>query len=182
MEPSERFSLEAVTYLDHLYRVALYLAKEENEAQDLVQETYVRALDSYKQFALGTNMRAWLTRILYNFFFDHYHQKKRWVSVEEKNRGGEEISDCWDRVAGENPGPEDYMLQKEMSTKINEALRRIPEVFRAPIILVDMGDFSYAEVAEILSYPVGTVRSRLSRGRKLLHKHLRGYVGIEKEE
>jgi RNA polymerase sigma-70 factor (ECF subfamily) len=162
--------------------VALHLAKEENEAQDLVQETYVRALDSYKQFALGTNMRAWLTRILYNFFFDHYHQKKRWVSVEEKNPRGEEISDYWDRVAGENPGPEGYMLQKEMGAKINEALRRIPEVFRAPIILVDMGDFSYAEVAEILSYPVGTVRSRLCRGRKLLHKHLRGYVGIDKEE
>lgn len=182
METRERFSLEAMTYLDHLYRVALHLAKEENEAQDLVQETYVRAIDSYKQFAPGTNMRAWLTRILYNFFFDHYHQKKRWVSVEEKNPGGEEISDYWDRVAGENSGPEGYILQKEMSTKINEALRRTPEEFRAPIILVDMGDFSYGEAAEILSCPVGTVRSRLSRGRKLLHKYLREYVGSKKEE
>ncbi len=182
MEARERFSLEAMTYLDHLYRVALCLAKEENEAQDLVQETYVRALDSYRQFALGTNIRAWLIKILYNLFFDHYHQKKRWVSVEEKNPGGEEISDYWDRVPGENPGPEGYILQKEMSTKINESLRRTPEEFRAPIILVDMGDFSYAEAAEILSCPVGTVRSRLSRGRKLLHKHLRDYVGVKNEE
>lgn len=171
-----------MVHVDHLYRVAYHLAKEQDQAQDLVQETYVRALGSYEQFTLGTHMKAWLTRILYNCFCDHYHQRKRWVSVEDKAVGGEEDSDYWSKVAAENPGPEDDILSKELNTKITDALRKIPEEFRVPIILVDMGDFTYAEAAEMLSCPVGTVRSRLSRGRRLLHKHLRGYVGVEDEE
>lgn len=164
-------------HLDHLYRVAFHLVKNQDEAQDFVQETCARALISYKQFTPGTNMKAWLTRILYNFFFDHYHRSKRMVSVEERSRAVEEEGlDYWERVATENPGPEKQVLHKELNVKINDALRKIPEEFRVPIILVDMGDFSYAQAAEILSCPVGTVRSRLSRGRRLLHKHLRGYV------
>lgn len=178
----ESFSSEALTYLDHLYRVAFHLVKKRDEAQDLVQEMYVRALGSYEQFTPGTNMKAWLTRILYNFFFDDYHQRKRWVSVEDRAAGGEEESDYWSKVAAENPGPENDVLGKELNVKITDALRKIPEEFRVPIILVDMGEFTYAEAAEILSCPVGTVRSRLSRGRRLLHKQLRGYVGIKDKE
>lgn len=181
VEERERFSREAMTHLDHLYRMAFHLAKEPDEARDFVQETYARALDSYKQFTPGTNMKAWLTRILHNLFFDHYHQKKRWVSVEDRAAEGEEGPDYWEKVATENPGPESHFLLKELSLHITEALRKIPEEFRMPIILVDMGDFSYAEVAEILSCPVGTVRSRLSRGRRLLHKRLKGYLGIQEK-
>lgn len=178
----ESFSSEAVTHLDHLYRVAFHLVKKNDEAQDLVQETYARALGSYEQFTPGTNMKAWLTRILYNFFFDHYHRRKRWVSVEDRAARGEEESDYWSKVAGENPGPEKAILNKELNVQITDALRKIPEEFCGPIILVDMGDFTYAEAAEILSCPVGTVRSRLSRARRLLHKHLRGYVGMKDKE
>lgn len=166
-------------YIDHLYRVAFHLAKEKGEAQDIVQETYARALGVYEQFTPGTNMKAWLTKILYNFFFDHFHQKKRWVLVEDKAGQKDEGSDYWEKVPAENPGPESQILLKERNTKITDALRKIPEEFRAPILLVDMGDFSYAEAAEIISCPVGTVRSRLSRGRRLLHKQLKGYLGTE---
>jgi RNA polymerase sigma-70 factor (ECF subfamily) len=176
-EGKEKFSREAMTYLDHLYRIAFHLAKEKEGARDIVQETYVRALGAFEQFTPGTNMKAWLTRILYNFFFDHFHQKKRWVSVDDRTDGGEDGPNYWDTVPAQNPGPESHILLKERSAKITDALRKIPDEFRAPILLVDMGDFSYAEAAEILSCPVGTIRSRLSRGRRLLYNHLKGYIG-----
>lgn len=176
VEERERFVHEAMTHFDHLYRAAFHLAKGQDEAQDFVQETYVRALSSYEQFTPGTNMKAWLTRILYNFFFDQYHQKKRWVSVKEKDSEGWGKSDYWEKVPTENPGPEGHILLNELNAKITDALRKIPEDFRMPVILVDIGDFSYAETAEIISCPVGTVRSRLSRGRRLLHKQLKRYV------
>ena len=175
-EEKEKFAREVMTYLDHLYRLAFHLAKEREEARDLVQETFARALSSYDQFSPGTNMKAWLTKILYNLFFDHYHQKKRWVSVDDEAFGQEERSDYWDKVPADNTGPENLILGKVLSMKIAEALRMIPGEFRVPIVLVDMGDFSYAEAADILSCPVGTVRSRLSRGRRLLHKYLKRYV------
>ena len=182
VEKRERFSQEALGYLDHLYRVAFHLAKEQQEARDLVQETYVRALDSFEQFSPGTNMKAWLTRILYNYFLDHYHQSKRWVPLEKQSSTGEEGSDYSARVAGDDPGPEAHILNKELHVKISEALRKIPEEFRAPIVLVDMGELTYAEASEALSCPLGTIRSRLSRGRRYLHKHLRGYIGVEVQE
>lgn len=171
-----------MTHIDHLYRVALHLAKEEDQAQDLVQESYARALAAYQQFSPGSNMKAWLTRILYNFFYDHYHERKRWVSVEDQGPQGEGDQDYWEKVAADKPGPESNLLLKELNVTITEALKKIPEEFRTPILLVDMGDFSYTEAAEILSCPIGTIRSRLSRGRRLLHKHLKGYVNIETEE
>jgi len=180
-EERESFAREALTHLDHLYRVAFHLARQPEEARDFVQETYARALSSQEQFAPGTNMKAWLTRILYNYFYDHYHQKKRWVSAEDKATEGEEGSGYWERLAAENPGPEHHVLLRELNTQITDALGKIPEEFRVPIVLVDMGDFSYAEAAEILTCPVGTIRSRLSRGRRLLHKYLQGYVGTKEK-
>jgi RNA polymerase sigma-70 factor (ECF subfamily) len=182
VEKREGFSQEALGHLDHLYRVAFHLAKEQQEARDLVQETYARALDSFEQFSPGTNMKAWLTRILYNFFLDHYHQSKRWVPLEKQSSTGEEVSDYSERVAGDDPGPEGHMLIREMHDKISEALKKIPEEFRAPIVLVDMGELSYAEASEALSCPLGTIRSRLSRGRRYLYKHLKGYIGVEVQE
>lgn len=176
VEEKERFSREAMAHLDHLYRVAFHLVRKQNETQDLVQETFARALGSYEQFTPGTNMKAWLTRILYNFFFDHYRERKRWISIEDETFGREEKLDYWSQVPSENPGPESSILAKELSVKIADALKKVPEEFRVPIVLVDLGDFSYAEAAEILSCPIGTVRSRLSRGRRLLYKHLKGYV------
>jgi RNA polymerase sigma-70 factor, ECF subfamily len=176
-EPRDKFSREAIVQLDHLYRLARYLVEDPDEAHDLVQETYVRAFGSYKQFTPGSNMKAWLSRILYNFFFDHYRQKKRWVSTDDSSKD-EEYSDYWEKVPAENPEPESHLLANELTTKIADALKKVPEEFRLPIVMVDMGDCSYAEAAEILSCPVGTIRSRLSRGRRVLYGHLKGYVGM----
>ncbi len=144
-----------MAHLDHLYRVALYMAKESNEAKDLVQETYSRALASYRQFTPGSNIKAWLTTILCNFFFHDRNKKKKWLSVEDSFVQDEEPSDYWEEVATENPGPETQMLLKELKGKVTGVLNKIPEEFRLPIILVIMGDFSYEEAAEILSCPVG---------------------------
>jgi RNA polymerase sigma-70 factor (ECF subfamily) len=177
----ERFASEIMTYLDHLYRVAFHLVRNDDEAQDCVQETCARALGAYGQFALGSNMKAWLTRILYNFFFDSYARNKRMVAAEDigkYNEGGAAEQSFFDSLTANQPGPENQILRQELGAKIGAALKRIPEEFRAPIVLVDMGDFSYAEAAEILSCPIGTVRSRLSRGRKLLQKLLSSYLDI----
>jgi len=167
---------EAMIHLDHLYRVALHLVKDPADAEDLVQETFVRAIAAHDQFGPGTNMKAWLTRILHNFFFDQYRQKKRWISAEEV---AEPESGYREPGLADNPGPESHALLKELSAQIKVVLNLIPEEFRAPIVLVDMGDFSYEEAAGILSCPIGTIRSRLSRGRRLLRQHLRVYVGSE---
>jgi RNA polymerase sigma-70 factor (ECF subfamily) len=172
----ERFGWDIVTHLDHLYRVAYYLVKNEIEAQDCVQETCARALSAQAQFTPGTNLKAWLTKILYNFFYDFYARNKRTVAAEDVAESAGRKQDFFDSLPAPNPGPESQVLAQELGVKINGALREIPEEFRAPIVLVDMGDFTYAEAAEILSCPIGTVRSRLSRGRKLLQGRLSGYV------
>jgi len=181
-EEKAKFAHEAMAHLDHLYRVALYLAKESSEVEDLVQETYARALGSYKQFTPGTNMKAWLTMILHNFFFDQYREKRRWISVEDSVLDKEEKT--WDRLEEtptDNPGPESHILLKELRGKISDVLSKISEEFRLPIILIDMGDFSYEEAAEILSCPLGTICSRLARGRRLVYKYLEEYVEIKEK-
>lgn len=170
-ESAERAAVanQAMTHLDHLYRVAFHLARDAAEADDLVQETYVRALDAHDQFTAGTNMKAWLARILRNVFFDRYRQRKREVAAEEIELP-EEAPD---------PGqtPESQVLRGELDEQITRVLRTIPDEFRLPIVLVDLGGFSYEQVASILSCPIGTVRSRLSRGRKLLRESLSHYLG-----
>lgn len=165
-----------MVHLDHLYRVAFYLAKNEEDARDCVQETWVRALNAHGQFTAGTNLKAWLTRILYNFFFDSFARHKRTVSGDELREGSEQKGDYWESLAIADAGPEGRLLEKELRGKIHEALKKIPAEFRAPIVLVDMGEFSYQETAEILHCPIGTVRSRLSRGRRLLQGLIAGYL------
>ena len=178
----EQLFSEAAVYLDHLYRVAVHLAREPDDAQDLVQETYLRAISAYEQFIPETNMKAWLTRILYNLFIDDYHKRKRWISTEEGFIGEKGTAGDWEMASAESSGPEGNVLMWERNAKIADAIRKLPEEFRTTIVLVDMGDFSYAQAAEILSCPVGTIRSRISRSRKLLHKYLYTYVGNEEEK
>jgi RNA polymerase sigma-70 factor (ECF subfamily) len=172
----DSFATEIMTYLDHLYRVAFHLVRNADEAKDCVQETCTRALSAQGQFLPGSNMKAWLTRILYIFFYYSYARNKRTVAAEDL-LDGTDAADFWQAYAGDGPGPETQVLDRELATKIGAALKQIPEEFRAPILLVDMGDFTYAEAAEVLSCPIGTVRSRLSRGRRLLQKQLSGYLG-----
>ncbi len=176
VDEREKFAREAMEHLDHLYRVASHLAKEPDQAQDLVQETYARALNSRGQFTAGTNLKAWLTKILYNFFFDHYRERKRWVFADTRDPVTDRSPNYLETVVSSNPSPESAFLRRELREKISEALRKVPYEYRLPLLLVDLGDLSYAEAAEILSCPVGTVRSRLSRGRRLMHKYLGGYL------
>ena len=172
----DSFATEVMTYLDHLYRVAFHLARNADEAKDCVQETCTRALSSQGQFLPGSNMKAWLTRILYNFFYDSYARNKRTIAAEDL-LDGTDAADFWEAHAGDGPSPESQVLDRELGAKIGAALKQIPEEFRAPILLVDLGEFTYAEAADVLSCPIGTVRSRLSRGRRLLQKQLGGYLG-----
>ena len=141
---------EAMVHLDHLYRVAFHLAKDPTDAEDLVQETFVRALAAHEQFERGTNLKAWLTKILHNFFFDHYRQRKRWVSADAVAQA---VSGHWERPGTANPGPESDLLIKELDDQITAALRQIPEEFRTPIVLVDVGDFSYEEPRQSFHAP-----------------------------
>jgi RNA polymerase sigma-70 factor, ECF subfamily len=178
----ERFASEIMVYLDHLYRTAFFLVRNKDEAQDCVQETCARALAARVQFTPGTNLKAWLTRILYNFFFDAYGRNKRTVAADDVLDMTVHKKDFWDALPSDNPGPEKRVLQLELAGKINEALKKIPDEFRAPLVLVDMGDFTYQEAAEILACPIGTVRSRLSRGRRLMQTRLSDYLGEDMKE
>lgn len=178
----ERFASEIMVYLDHLYRTAFFLVRNQDEAQDCVQETCARALAARAQFTSGTNLKAWLTRILYNFFFDAYGRNKRMVAADDVFDAAEHKKDFWDTLSSDNSGPEKRVLQLELAGKISEALKKIPDEFRAPVVLVDMGDFTYQEAAEILACPIGTVRSRLSRGRRLLQKRLSDYLDKDVRE
>ena len=173
----ERLLAEMLQHVDHLYRVAIYLAKDRDRANDCVQETYLRALNSSDQFKPGTNMKAWLTKILHNFFIDSYNKFKRIIPIDKNSDDPEPGLVYWEGAAPADAQPEAQILQSELSEKISEALQKIPAEFSAPIVLIDMSDFSYAEAADILSCPIGTVRSRLSRGRRLLYRQLNEYVG-----
>ncbi len=171
------FKEAAVSHLDHLYRVAFHLARERADAEDLVQETYLQAVTHSHQFTPGTNLKGWLTKILYNLFINRYHRDKRVVSLDQ---AGAETGVSWvESLEGSGGGPEAEILQTELQDKIKEALNSLPEEFRAPIVLVDIGGFSYAEVAQMLSCPVGTIRSRLFRARSILAGKLRAYVRKE---
>lgn len=176
---TEKFTAEMMGYLDHLYRFAFHLSKDRDRANECVQETYLRALNSRQQFEPGTNMKAWLTRILHNFFIDSYNKVKRIIPIDNGPDAPEVGLAYWDKTAGAELEPEHRVLQGELSQQIHQALHKIPDEFRTPLVLVDMGDFSYAEAAEILSCPVGTIRSRLSRGRRLLYQHLKQYVAVD---
>jgi RNA polymerase sigma-70 factor (ECF subfamily) len=173
-EKKSDFKEEAISYLDHLYRVAFHLSRQKVDAEDLVQETYLQAMTHHDQFTLGTNLKGWLTKVLYNLFVNRYHRDKRMVSLDQSR--GEEGTTWIESLEGSKAGPEAEVLKGELQDKLREALNGLPEEFRAPIVLVDIGSFTYAEVAEILSCPVGTIRSRLFRARSILAGKLRSYV------
>jgi RNA polymerase sigma-70 factor (ECF subfamily) len=173
----QQFGAEIMQHLDHLYRIAFYLAKNEDDARDCVQETCARALASFEQFTPGTHLKAWLSRILYNFFIDAYARQKSAKGHESFSEADDPATNFWQTVESEEPAPEKRLMQRELAAKVGAALKKIPAEFRAAIVLVDMGDLSYQEASEILLCPIGTVRSRLSRGRRLLQKELADYLG-----
>jgi|SRR5271156_1810197 len=162
-----QFEQVALPHLDTLYTVALRLARNRDDANDLVQETILRAFRFFHQFANGSNCRAWLLTILYNNFRDRYRQNAREHPVDsgeieqelEANRLLADIS---------LGNPEQLVSDRILGRRIVSALNDLPEEFREAIMLVDVQDLNYQEVAEILAVPLGTVKSRVSRARALM--------------
>ena len=160
------FETDALSHLDSLYGTALRLTRNEADAQDLVQDTYVKAFRSRKQFRKGTNLKAWLFTILHNTFRN-----------QRRDSGRDPIdvdSDKVDLAAPADPAdtPEEQLLRDVMAPDLQAALDGLPEAFREAVWLRDVEEFPYAEIAEMLDVPLGTVMSRISRGRRMLYESM----------
>ncbi|MEX2211298.1 MAG: sigma-70 family RNA polymerase sigma factor [Gaiellaceae bacterium] len=166
-----RFEEEALELADQVYRVARHMVGSREEAEDLVQETYARAFRSWRQFTAGTNLRAWLLRILTNLNIDRGRKLQRTPDVQSLEAGDYYLFERLEDSGGEIT-EEERVDERLSQDSIVEALSAVPHDFRDVIVLVDIGDFSYAEAAQILDIPVGTVMSRLHRGRRILKTQL----------
>lgn len=168
----ERFERDVLPLLPGLYSAALRLSRNPADAEDLVQETYLRAYRGFAGFEAGTNLRAWMYRILTNTFINAYRRKQREpVTVHD-----DDIEDwyLYDKLghAGVEASAEAEVLERIPDEDVQRALEALPEGFRLAVLLADVEGFSYKEIAEILGIPIGTVMSRLHRGRRALEKAL----------
>jgi RNA polymerase sigma-70 factor (ECF subfamily) len=173
------FDSLVMPYLDSLYNTAYRMTRSSEDAEDLVQETFFKAYKYYDKFEEGTNLKAWLFKILKNTFINNYRKKK----LEPRSVDFAEIEDSFERIvrrdASEAPAdPESEYFNGVLDDDVKKALESLPYDYRMVVILADLEDFSYKEIAEILDCPVGTVMSRLYRGRKLLEKALLKYARL----
>jgi RNA polymerase sigma-70 factor, ECF subfamily len=171
-ELEARFEAEALPLLQGLYSAAFRLTRNAADAEDLVQETFLRAYRGFHQFEPGTNLKAWLYRILTNTFINSYRKKQR----EPQTDSLDETEDWYlfSRMAerGTEPSAETSVIESLPDEDVQDALSSLPEQFRIAVLLADVEGFSYKEIAEITGVPIGTVMSRLHRGRKALEKRL----------
>ncbi len=173
-DEKRRFHEDAVPLLDSLYAGALRMTRNPADAEDLVQETMLRAYRAFDRFEAGTNLKAWLFRILTNAYINVYRKKQR----EPQKVSSEEVEDfdLYRELKNHDPqftrSPESIVMDSLMDSDIMTALDDLPEQFRLAVVLSDIEDFTYAEMAEIMEVPLGTVMSRLHRGRKALQKRL----------
>jgi RNA polymerase sigma-70 factor (ECF subfamily) len=170
-----RFADLAMEHMDSLYAGALRMTRNPADAEDLVQETYLRAYRGFGGFEEGTNLKAWLFRILTNTFINRYRQQKR--RPDETDLDDVEDFYLYRRLGGIDEArisksAEDTLLELFTDDEVKEALESLPEGFRMAVLLADVEGFAYKEIAEILDIPIGTVMSRLHRGRKALQKRL----------
>jgi RNA polymerase sigma-70 factor, ECF subfamily len=166
-----RFEEDALALSDQVYRVARHLVGSREEAEDLMQETYARAFRSWRSFQPGTNLRAWLLRILTNLNIDRGRRLQRTPDTQPLEASDYFLVDKLEEAGG--PISEEERVDERLSQdSIVEALAAVPHDFRDVIVLVDIGDFSYADAAQILDIPIGTVMSRLHRGRRILKGQL----------
>jgi RNA polymerase sigma-70 factor (ECF subfamily) len=167
-----RFEEEALGLADQVYRVARRLVGTREEAEDLVQETYARAFRSWRSFAPGTNLRAWLLRILTNLNVDRGRRIQRTPDLQPLEEGDYYLANKVAESAGEQALEQERVVERLSQDTIVSALSSLPHDFRDVVVLVDIGEFSYADAAQILDIPIGTVMSRLHRGRRLLKQRL----------
>jgi RNA polymerase sigma-70 factor, ECF subfamily len=170
------FEVDALACLDSLYRTALRLTHVPADAEDLVQETYLKAFRAADRFQAGTNLRAWLFTILHNTARNRARDRARdtVTADSEAVERAEEGASAWSRagIAGVAETPETLLLRETLTPDLRAAVEALPGAFRQAVWLRDVEEFSYAEIAEMLSIPVGTVMSRISRGRRLLFDRL----------
>ena len=161
-----RFEADALSHLDSLYGTALRLTRNEADAQDLVQDTYVKAFKSRKQFTAGSNLKAWLFTILHNT----YRNRRRDSGRDPVDVDSEQV----DMAIAVDPAatPEEQLMRTTLGPELQEALDSLPEAFREAVWLRDVEEFPYAEIAEVLAIPVGTVMSRIARGRRMLYNRM----------
>lgn len=170
-EHSEKFEEITFKYMKELYAVALRLIKNSDEAEDLVQDTYLKAYRFFYRFKKGTNCKAWLFKIMVRLFYTRYHKRKievlRSARIEEEN------------IINLQADPENAYINKMKNEEILQAINNLPELHRIILILADVEEMSYNEISEILKIPMGTVMSRLHRARKRLANELRYYAQKE---
>ncbi len=183
----EIFKDEALIHMDALYNSALKLTYNEDDSRDLVQETFYKAYRFFDQFNHGTNCKAWLYRILKNTLINKYRKKSNSVKHVDFNTVEPFLDTIVDKQTySETFDENDYKYS--VSDEVDAALSRLPFNFRMVLVLSDIEGFSYKEIADIMGCPVGTIRSRLSRARKLMHRYLQayarknGYIGEEDSE
>jgi RNA polymerase sigma-70 factor (ECF subfamily) len=179
MADQAEFAEQAMEFMPQLYSAALRMTRNPSDAEDLVQETYLKAYRGFGGFQAGTNLKAWLYRILTNTFINSYRSKKRRPDETELD----EVEDLYlyRRLGGleaVNAGrsAEDELMDWFTDVEVKDAIEHLPENFRLAVLLADVEGFSYKEIAEILDIPIGTVMSRLHRGRKALQKELYEYA------
>jgi RNA polymerase sigma-70 factor (ECF subfamily) len=165
-----RFEEEVLELSDQVYRVARRLVPSREEAEDLVQDTYARAFRSWRSYTPGTNLRAWLMRILTNLNIDRGRREQRTPDMRPMEEGDYFLYNRLEEAGGS--GDEQQIVERLSQDGIVRALSSVPHDFRDAIVLVDIGDFSYGEAAQILDIPIGTVMSRLHRGRRILKSQL----------
>src|SRR4051794_39874955 len=166
-----RFEEEALELSDQVYRVARRLVGSREEAEDLMQDTYARAFRSWKQFTPGTNLRAWLLRILTNLNIDRGRRSQRAPDTQPLEEGDYYLYNQLEATNGGVPD-QDRVVERLSQDDVVDALSDVPHDFRDVVVLVDIGDFSYADAAQILDIPIGTVMSRLHRGRRILKQNM----------
>ena len=167
-----RFEEEALELADQVYRVARRIVGSREEAEDLVQEAYARAFRSWRSYTPGTNMRAWLLRILTNLNDDRGRRVQRTPDLQPLEEGDYYLANKVAAAEGEQALDQERVVERLSQDGIVHALAEVPHDFRDVVVLVDIGEFSYAEAAQILDIPLGTVMSRLHRGRRILKQQL----------
>jgi RNA polymerase sigma-70 factor, ECF subfamily len=184
IDKQKEFNAEMIPHLDALYNFAIRLSADPNDAEDLVQDTIVKAYRFFSSYERGTNAKAWLFRILKNSYINNYRK----VSKQPYKVDYDEISSYYETVRSDRSDTTDMeqIIYREMlDDEVTRALNRLPEDFRTVVLLCDIEGFTYEEIANMLDVPIGTIRSRLHRGRNLLRSSLTNYAsrrGFYEEE